>query len=75
MFYPVATFPAGVESIGVGAPQNLLGEGSSQYMGGASGGEGGGLKYYSLNLGKILEKHLWRGSFVSKVASYKPASL
>ena len=38
------------------------------------GEHGHGLKQHPENLGKILEKYLWKKSFV-KVASYKPATL
>ena len=60
-------FPTGVENMG-GALQNLMGGGGggglSQYMGGSMGG--------ALN---AVKKNLWRSSFDSKVAGYKPASL
>ena len=55
-------FSTGVEIMG-GSLQNIMGS-LSQYMDGAWGGAK-----------NAVEKHLWRESFDSKVAGYKPASL
>ena len=55
-------FPTGVENM-AGGSSKFDGGCLSQYMGGSMGGL------------KCCQKYLWRSSFDSKVAGYKPASL
>ena len=63
-----AGFPTGVESMG-GIPPIR----SSKF----DGGRAGFIQYMEGAWGTLnaVEKYLWRSSFVSKIAGYKPASL
>ena len=61
-FFTYSGFPTGVEDMG-GPPQTLMGVVKSKH-----GENMGELKIF-------LKKYLWRSSFDSKVAGYKPASL
>ena len=64
-------FPTDIENMEGLCPPPLLGGSSSKFdvegLKSIHGGSMGGLK--------AVEKYLWRSSFDSKVASYKPASL